>query len=216
VDSRQEVKAAGTAFGRPARLAAAAFVAVVIITGFLLSRAPDATDSSQKIFSYLAHHQGQLQATAVLAGLAATAVLVWVSGVFRALSSVEGGTPGPALAALGGGVLAAASTVTLALIGGTTAIRFNDLGPAGARVFWTMFVLSRGAILVGLAAVIGATAVACWRAQPFRWFTVPSAVMALASVAGACAIGYPELGVVTYPVLFFDGVWILVSSYLWP
>jgi hypothetical protein len=48
-------------------------------------------------------------------------------------------------------VLAAASTVAWALIEGTMATRFSDLGPAGARVLWTMF-LNVGAMLVGLLA----------------------------------------------------------------
>ena len=177
-----------------------------------MNNAPSATESSQKIFSYLALHQGQLQASAVLAALAASAVLVWVSALFRAFRSVEGRTTGPALAAFGGGVLTAASTVTLALIGGTTATRLDDLGPAGARVFWTMIGLSRGAILVGLLVVIGATALVCLRTQPFRWFAVPNAMVALFSGIGACTIGYttPWIQAVAGWAIFIDGLWILL------
>lgn len=216
--NRELVRAAGTSFGRSAALAGAAFFAVIsIITQILLLNSPNANDSSQKIFSYLALHHGQLQASAVLAGLAASTVLVWVSGLFRALRSVEGQTRGPAVAAFGGGVLTAASMVTLALIGGTTATRFNDLGPAGARVFWTMFLLSRGAILVGLLVVIGATAVVCLRAQLFRWFAVASAVVALLSVVGVFTLGYTANGIqfVSSIAVIIDGLWILtVSMYL--
>jgi hypothetical protein len=138
-------------------------------------------------------------------------VLVWVSALFRASRSVEGRTPGLALAAFGGGVLTAASTVTLALIGGTTATRLHDVGPAGARVFWTMIQLSRGAILVGLLVVIGATALICLRTQPFRWFAVPSAMVALFSGIGACTIGYttPWIQAVAGWAILIDGAWIL-------
>jgi hypothetical protein len=168
MDSSEKARADGTAWS--AGLAGiAAFIVFSIITQTLMNNAPSATESSQKIFSYLALHQGQLQASAVLAALAAFAVLVWVSALFHASRSIEGRTTGLAVAAFGGGVLTAASTVTLALIGGTTATRLHDLGPAGARVLWTMIELSRGAILVGLLVVIGATALICLRIQPFRW-----------------------------------------------
>jgi hypothetical protein len=138
---------------------------------------------------------------------------------FRALRRAEGGTPGLALAAFGGVVLAAASTVTWALIEGTMAARFSDLSPAGARVLWTMFLLNFGAILVGLLVVTGATAIVCLRAHLFpRWFAVASTVLALISVAGVFTIGYTAAGiqVVAAIAAILDGVWILmVSIYLW-
>ena len=116
-------------------------------------------------------------------------------------------------------MLAAASTVTWALIEGTMATRFSDLGPAGARVLWTMFLLNVGAMLVGLLVVIGATAIVCLRARLFpRWFAAASTVLALVSVAGACTIGYTAAGIQVAAGLavILDGVWILmVSIYLW-
>jgi hypothetical protein len=82
-----------------------------------------------------------------------------------------------------------------------------------------MFLLSTAGILVGLLAVIGATAGVCLRARLFpRWFAVASTVLALASLIGACAIGYTTVGIQVAAGLavVFDGVWILmVSMYLW-
>ena len=211
MDSSEKARADGTVWS--AGLAGiAAFIVFSIITQTLMNNAPSATESSLKIFSYLALHQGQLQASAVLAALAAFAVLVWASALFRAARSIEGRTTGLAVAAFGGGVLTAASTVTLALIGGTTATRLHDLGPAGARVLWTMIELSRGAILVGLLVVIGATALICLRIQPFRWFAVLSAMVALVSGIGACTIGYttPWIQAVAGWAIFIDGLWIFL------
>ena len=219
VDTRPAVRAPGTMPGRLAALAGAVSFVLILISATMLSNAPSAAASGQKILSYLALHHGRLQLAAVLTALAMATALVWAAGLSRALRKAEGRTTGLALAAFGGGVLTAASTVTWALIEGTMATRFTDLGPAGARVVWTMFLLNVGAMLVGLLVVIGATAIVCLRAHLFpRWFAAASAVLALVSVAGACTIGYTAAGiqVVAGLAIILDGVWILmVSIYLW-
>jgi hypothetical protein len=118
-------------------------------------------------------------------------VIVWAAGLYRALRRAKGGTPGLALAAFGGAVLTAASNIALAVIAGTAAARFHDLGPAGARVVWTMLALTAGGTFVGMFVLIGATDIVCLRAHLFpRWFAVASTVLALASAVGACSIGY--------------------------
>lgn len=223
--SREVDKTAASSFGRPAALAGVAFLVVIgVITGMLLPDSPYPSDSSQKIFSYLAGRQGQLQASAVLAGLGAIAVLMWVPGLFRALRIVEdeasgladGETPGTALAALGGGVLTAASAVTLAIIAGTTGTRLDDLGPTGARIVWTMVLISRGAILAGLLVITGATAVACLRARLSRWYTAVNAAVALVSAVGACTLGYTAtwIEIVAGIALYIDGAWIALAGAL--
>jgi hypothetical protein len=218
-DTRSAVRAPGTMSGRVAALAGAVSFVLILISATMLSNAPSATDSGQKILRYLALHHGRLQLGAVLTALAMATALVWAAGLSRALRRAEGGTPVLALAAFGGGVLAAASTVTWALIEGTMATRFGDLGPAGARILWTMFLLNVAAMLVGLIVVIGATAIVCLRARLFpRWFAVASTVLALVSVAGACTIGYtaPGIQVAAGLAVILDGAWILmVSIYFW-
>jgi len=140
-------------------------------------------------------------------------------GCTRALRRAEGGTPGLALAAFGGAVLTAASNVALAVIAGTAAARFHDLGPAGARVSWTMLALTAGGTFVGMFVLIGATAIVCLRAHLFpRWFAVASTVLALASAVGACSIGYIPAAILVVGNFAFalDAVWILmVSVYFW-
>jgi hypothetical protein len=150
-----------------AALGGAVFFALVVVNSNLLSGAPSATDSGQETFNYLARHQDRLQLSAVLWGFAMAAALVWLSGHFRALRRAEGGTPAVALVAPGGGVLAAASTVAGALIQGTTAARISDVGPTSAGVYWTMYLMSIGATLIGLLLLVGATAVICLRTRLF-------------------------------------------------
>ena len=222
-DTRQAARAPGTPGTMPGRVAALAGVVSFVLMAIsfdVLGYGPDPfTDSGQKILSFLALHHGQLQLSAALTALAMSTVLVWAAGLYRALRRAEGGTPGMALAAFGGAVLTAASNVALAVIEGTAAARFHDLGPAGARVLWTMHLLGAGGTFVGMFVLIGATAVVCLRAHLFpRWFAVASTVLALASAVGACSIGYTPVGILVVGSLAstIGALWILmVSIYFW-
>lgn len=204
---------------RAAAVGGVVFFVLTIINGSGLSGAPSATDSGPKVVDYVTQHQSRLQLGAVLLGLAMAAVLVWLPALIRVVGHVEGESVGLALIALAGGVLAAASTVTGALVEGITANRIGDLGPAGARVCWTAYLLSYGATLLGLMLVIGATAVACLQTHLFaRWFVTASVVLTLVSAFGAFGIGYAAaaIQVVTGLALVLDVVWILlVSIFLW-
>lgn len=205
-----------------ARLAAvggAVFFALFMTFAVLTSGTPSVTDSRQDTFNYLSAHQGRLQLAAALLGLAMPAALLFVSGLYRALRKAEGGKAALAVAALGGGLLAAASTVTGALIMGTTAARITDIGPAGARLWWTMFLMSIGATLLGLLLLIGTTAVVSLQSQLFAgWFALAGLVLALVSIVGAFTIGYATTGIQATAgiAVILDSVWIfLVSFFLW-
>jgi hypothetical protein len=116
-------------------------------------------------------------------------------------------------------VLAAAGTVSGALILGTTATRIAEIGPASVRVWWTVFLMSFGATLLGLLLLVGATAIVSLETKLFpRWFAVASVVLALVSIVGAFTIGYPtiEIQVTAGIAAILDSVWILlVSLFLW-
>jgi hypothetical protein len=202
-----------------AALGGAVFFALMIVFGVLMSNTPSITDSSKEVFDYFAKHHDRIQGAAVMLGLAMPAALLWLSGLFRALRKAEGRNSTLSVAALGGGILTAATTTTTALILGTVANRFNDLGPSGTRIWWTMYLLSLGAILLGFLLLIGATATVCLRNHLFpRWFALASVALAVASLVGACTIGYAYAGIwaVAGIAVILDGVWVLlVSRYLW-
>ena len=204
---------------RVAAVAGAAAFALIIAQSQLRSGAPAATDSRGEVVDYLVRHHDRLQLAAVLLGLAMPAALVWLAGLFRTLRKAQGPGSLAPLTALGGGVLAAATTVTGALIAGTTATRFADLGPGTARAFWTMFLLSTGATLLGLMLVVGATAVVSARTRLFApWFTAASALLALVSLAGAFTIAYDSEAIQTVAgvAVLLDSIWIaIVSLFVW-
>lgn len=219
LERRPVVHVPGSLSVRLAALGGAIFFALFIAFASLTSGTPSITDSGQDTYNNLLAHDSRLQLAAVLFGLAMPAGLLALSGVFRALREAEGGRPGLAIAALGGGVLAAASTVTGALIMGVTATRITEIGPANAHLWWTMCLTSYGAILLGLLLLIGATGVVSLETGLFpRWFGVASLVLALVSIVGAFSIGYATTGVLAAAgiALVLDSAWILVVSYfLW-
>ncbi len=204
---------------RFAALGGAVYFGLIIAFVSEFSGSPNATESRQQVFDYLSAHHGRFQAAAVLMGFAMPAVLLFLSGLYRALRQAEGGTARLALAALGGGILAAAGGAIGALILGTTATRITDLGPASARVWWTMYLMSIGAVLLGLLLTIGVTAIVSLQRQLFaRWFALASVALVLLSIAGAFTIGYATT--TTYGLsglaVVLDSVWIfLVSVFLW-
>lgn len=216
---RPAVHVPGLVSVRLAALGGAAFFALFLVFASLTKGMPSVTDSARDTFSWVSAHDGRLQFAAAVYALAMPAALLFVSGLFRMLREAEGGKAGLAVAALGGGVLAAASTVVGALIMGTTATRIADIGSANARVWWTMFLMSIGGTLVGLLLLIGATAVVSIESHLFpRWFAAASVVLALISIVGAVTIGYATTGTQTIAgiAVILDSVWIfLVSFLLW-
>ena len=215
----QAVRPRATPSLRLPALAGAVFFALIIVFAELRSPAPAATDSAREVASYFARHHDRLQLGAVALGFAMPAALIWLTGLVQALRQVEGPSRIASLTALGGGIVAAASTVTGALVQGTTAIRFVDLGAGGTRTGWTMVLLSLGGTLLGLMLVIGATAAVSLRTQLFaRWFTVASGGLVLLSLIGAFTIGYGSdpIQIVAGIAVLLDSVWILlVSVFMW-
>lgn len=219
-ERRPTVHIPGSASVQFAALGGVIAFALILVFANLTSGSPNAGDSTQKIYNYISAHDGRLQLAAVLYGLAMPAALLFISGLFRALREAEGERAGLAVAALSGGVLAAASTVTGALVLGVAATRITDIGPANARLWWTMYLMSFGATLLGLLLTIGATAIVSLETKLFsRWFSLASVVVALISIVGAFAIGYATTtGILATAVIavILCGVWIaLVSLSLW-
>ncbi|HSB86394.1 MAG TPA: hypothetical protein VLD86_08800 [Ilumatobacteraceae bacterium] len=215
VDHPEPIEARGALPIRLAAFGGAVFFVLMLIQAGFRNGAPSATDSDQEIFDFVSSHAGRLQLGAVLLGLAMSAALLWLCGLFGALRRAEGRTPGLSVAALVGGTLAAASTVMGALIEGTLATRIDDLGPERVGMWWTLWLMSMGATLLGLLLLIGMTTVVALRTSLFpRWFAVTSVLLTLLSLVGAFTIGYAGTGiqVVAGIAVVLDSVWIFLTS----
>jgi hypothetical protein len=203
---------------RVSALAGLVFFALMVVHGSLRNGAPSAGDPGQKIYDHLVENSGRYQLGAVALGLAMAAALVWLPALYRLLEKTRGGSTA-GLTAIAGGVLAAASALMVAVIEGTLATRIEDIGPAAARTWWTLFLMGTGPMLVGLLVLIGSVAVVSLQTHLFgRWFTWASVVLTLASLVGAFTIGFATVGiqVVAAIALVLDGVWmVIVSMMLW-
>lgn len=218
-NGRPSVRPRTTASLRLPALAGAVFFALIIVYSELRSPSPAVTDSAREVAGYFARHHDRLQLGAVALGFAMPAALIWAAGLVHRLRDVEGPSRIASLTALSGGILAAASTIVVALVQGATAIRFADLGAGGTRTGWTMVQLGFGGTLLGIMLVIGATAAVSLRMRLFPgWFTAASGLLALVSLIGAITIGYGSDAIQTIAgiAVLLDSVWILlVSIFMW-
>lgn len=212
------LRVAPAASVRAAALAGIAFFVLIVVNAQLRSGAPAAGDPGREILAFVADNHGRLQLAAVALAFAMPAALVWLSGLFQVLRRAQAsGEAHAAVAALGAGILAAAATLTGALLEGAIAAGFADLEQDNAVVLWRMFLMSTGATLLGLALLIGSTAVVCARTRLFAgWLTPASVALVIVSLAGAFTIGYSSdaIQVVAGLAVLLDSVWILLVSIL--
>jgi hypothetical protein len=200
-------------------LAGLVFLAMILVHSQLRSGAPSATDPGGDVLAYLTRHHDRLQFDAVVLAFAMAPALVWLAGLVRVLRRGAATPPLTVSVAFGGGVLAAAGAVTAALTLGTIVARTAELGPAAARVWWTLFLFATGAIVLGLGIMIGATVVH-WLRDPGvpRGLVAAGALLTLLSAAGACAIGYGSDAVQTVAgiAVLLDSIWLPVAgAVLW-
>jgi hypothetical protein len=197
-------------------LAGLVFVVLIVVAGPVLqSGSPSLTDSSAKMYHFMATHVGKLKASGALSGFAVAAVLVWLAAHFSALRKAEGGHAGFAPAALAGGILAAASTVVGGAVLGVAALRIHDLTAVEARFFWTLQQFMSGGILAGLTILVGASAVVFLNTGIYgRWFTWVSAALAVLDLVGILGLVYANGAIQTIVGigLSLTILWILVVS----
>jgi hypothetical protein len=197
-------------------LAGLAFVVLIIVGGPILQgSSPSVTDSTAKIYNYISSHVSDLKASAALSAFAMAAVLVWLAAHFSSLRKAEGGRSGFAVAALSGGILATAVTVTVSGVSATTALRVHDLGPSGARFFFTLDQFVNSGILAGLSILVGASALVFLRAGLYaRWFGWATAALAVIDLVGILAVAYTNGAAEAFNVIgsSLTIIWILVIS----
>jgi hypothetical protein len=203
---------------RLAAVAGAVFALLILVAGPVLGRSsPNLSASGQTTFDFIRGHRTDIQLTALLGALAMGAFVIWLSGLFGALRHTTDGYPGLAVAAVGGGALAASTSVVSQAIKATTACQITAIGPRNVQVFYTLVKFTNGGVLVGLTVVIGMTAAACLSSSMAgRWFVILSCVLAVGSLLGATSVAYAGSAPQQIGKLFLslDTAWVLIVSVL--
>jgi hypothetical protein len=174
------------------------FVVLTIIGTFLPGAPPSPTDSGKKLFDYFNDHAGGIQVAQYLSGLGAIGLLWWFGSLWRRMTAAEAGRPRMAVVALAGLVFAGVLALASGAITSLAAMRIDDLGPGGAKVFYslsTVFISTSG---FGLVVLLGAVSALVYRTKFLpQWIMIVGWLAALGflvasagSASDASAFGF--------------------------
>jgi hypothetical protein len=190
------------------------FVILVVVATFIPGSPPKIDDSPVKVARYFVNHDGAIKAGAFLSGLAAVPFLWFLGSLWSRLRRPDD-TRRLATIAAGGGV----ATISLVLVGfamnSTTALRIRELGPSGAKFFWTLSTIIVGMASFSIAVLVAATSVAAIRAKVFPvWLGWAGTVLALAWLVAGLGVATDNSGifVLGFVVFLVWVVWILAIS----
>jgi hypothetical protein len=202
-----------------AALGGIAFVVLNVVGSIAQGAPPAPDDSADDILEWFVDHDTGIQVAAFLGGLSLIALAWWFGSLWRRMARAEGGNHRLSVVALGSlfssGALFAASTAVLS----TVAIRADETGAEGARLFYllsTVLLSFAGFFIVAHLAAINALSLRAGLLP--RWMTyvgiLASALFLVASIGSAT----DAAGILVFGFLGFIAwsVWIVaVSVQLW-
>jgi hypothetical protein len=191
------------------------FVVLVVISSLIGGSPPAIDDSAREITKYFSDHEGAIKASAFLGGLAFTAFLFFLGSLWSRLRRPED-TRRLATIAAGGGV----ATVTFALVSfavnSTVALRLRELGPLGARFFWTLSNIVIGMASFSIAVLVLATSIAALRAKVFpTWLGWVGVVLSVAWLVAGLGVATDNGAIFAFGFIVFLIwlVWLLIVSF---
>jgi hypothetical protein len=180
------------------------FVVLTIVSFLILGETPDADDPVREVVEFWVDHEGQAIFGALLASLGAVALIFFGASLRRTIRRSEDGGGILSVAALAGGIVAAAG------IGVDSSFRFalgdlaEDVDPITIHTLnaiWASFFFP---MVVGLATLILATSLAALRARFIPpWLAWIGILL--------CVVFFTPAGFVSFLV---SGLWIIVVSIL--
>ena len=180
------------------------FVVLTVVALTMGGEAPDPDDPIREVVEYWVDNEGALIIGSVLEGLAAVALIFFAATLRRALRRGEDGAGVLSVAAMGGGIVAAAG------VGVDSAFRFA-LGDLAGEVepgvivtlnaVWSDFFLP---MVIGLATLILATSLAALRTRFIPVWLAWIGVL-------LCVVFFTPAGFVAFLV---SALWILIVSIL--
>lgn len=133
------------------------FVVLVLVATFMIPAPPAPDAVAAKFGDWFREHHSAAAASVYVQSIGTIGILFWAGTLWRAMRKAEGGEPRLAVVALAGLLLGVAMGMAAGAVTATTALRINELGDAGAKVFSTLsfglFAVSALAFAAQIAAV---------------------------------------------------------------
>jgi hypothetical protein len=182
------------------------FVVLTVASFVVAGDTPDADDPLGEVVEFWIDHEGQAFLGAILAALAAVALIFFAASLRRALRRGEDGAGVLSVAAMGGGIVAAAG------IGTDAAFRFalgdlaDDVDPVVTQTLNALWADFFFPMVVGLATLILATSLAALRTRVIPVWLAWIGIL-------ICVVFFTPAGFISFLV---SGLWIvIVSALLW-
>jgi len=191
------------------------FVILVVVSSFIAGQPPAIDDSALEVTKYFRDHDTAIKVGAFLSGLGAVPFLWFIGSLWSRLRRPEE-TRRLATIAAGGGVVTLGLALVSFAINSTTALRFRELGPLGARFFWTLSNIVIGMASFSIAVLVIATSIAAIRTKVFPvWLGWAGVVLSLAWVVAGIGVASDSGGLFTFGFIVFLlwVIWILVISF---
>jgi hypothetical protein len=141
------------------------FVVLSLFGTFLPGAPPSPTDSGAKLFDYFNDHAGGIQAAQFLAGLGLIGLLWWFGSLWRRMATAEAERPRLAVVALAGLAFAGVFALVSGAVASLAAMRINELGPGGAKVFYSLSTVLISTSAFGLVVHISAVSALSYRTK---------------------------------------------------
>ena len=182
------------------------FVVLTVASFAVAGDTPDADDPISEVVEFWIDHEGQALFGAILAALAAVALIFFAASLRRALRRGEDGAGVLSVAAMGGGIVAAAG------LGTDSAFRFalgdlaDDVDPVVTQTLNALWADFFFPMVVGLATLILATSLAALRTGVIPVWLAWIGIL-------ICVVFFTPAGFIAFLV---SGLWIaIVSVLLW-
>jgi hypothetical protein len=191
------------------------FVVLFVISFFVATEPPDASDPNGQWTAYfLDHHRGVLISSVLLG--ASMMFFIWFAGSLAAALRAAG-EERLARVAFGGGVAGSATGILIASLQGALTYRIVYDAPDQVKPFVDVAFTVQTLVSFPIAVILGATAIASWRSKLFPgWWTALSGLGAVVMVSGGGALAnggfYRPDGPWAFVTLIVFLVWTLVTS----
>ena len=143
------------------------FVVLAVVGTLVMGSPPSPTDTPREILEYYRDNEGGIGVGSYLNVLAVLGLVFWLGALWTTLRRAEGGAPRLTVVAGLGAAISGACAMVSQGINAANALRADELGPEGAKFFYTLSLTVIAAGAGGIAALVLATSIVSIRSGVF-------------------------------------------------